>query len=908
MSAPAIRSPRPVAIELAGVPVDLVQREEAVRSVARRMRAAEVPASSGPALAVVSVNVDHVHHFGRGGRWHGSLDRAGSGSELDWFNLIDGAPVASQAARITGSSWPRIAGSDLIGPLLDEAERTGASVGFLGGSEETHSLLRERMERDRPALAVSGYWAPARDDLGDPISSRALADRIRESGTDVLVVGFGKPRQEVWIAEYGSRTGARVFLAFGAVLDFLAGRVARAPHWVADAGLEWAWRLMLEPRRLARRYLVEGPAAYLALRRHSSAVVAPRHRPAAPVRDVRPSAGDAAPRFRGPGESADVTVVAVTYNNESDIVPLISGLRAEAGQLRLRVVVVDNGSTDGTIPALSSFADVALRHGGGNVGYAGGINASRPLWGDTGAILILNPDLTLRPGAIVSMLERMNRTGAGVVVPRLETETGQCYPSLRREPRLAQSFGDALFGSRFCGRPAAWSELDYDTESYRYAHRVEWATGAAVLVRHDIAERVGAWDERFFLYSEETDFFRRVRDTGAQVWFEPDAVMRHRQGGSGASRELIALMAVNRIRYAEKYREQGARPLGTRLAVILHEALRSKDPAHRYALKTVVRRSSWASLPAAQPARPAGPAASAGTPVSSAASSSVAAGLPAATAFPGGGAVIIPAHNEAAVIERTLAPLGPLARDGRLEVIVSCNGCTDDTAARARAVAGVRVIETAAASKTAALNAADEAASGWPRLYLDADIEIAPCAIAEVFRTLEADRAAAARPAFQYQSDGAGVLVRSYYRARSRMPQSSRALWGAGVYALSERAHQRLGVFPPVTADDLWVDRLFSEEEKLVLDTEPVLVRTPRSVSGLLAILRRTHRGNAESGLAGTGGASAHELLRSVRGPLSAWDAGVYLSFALAGRLAARRADGTWERDDSSRAAEGAIS
>ncbi len=84
---------------------------------------------------------------------------------------------------------------------------------------------------------------------------------------NVLVVCLGKPRQEHWIEQYGPLTGAQVLLAFGAVVDFLSGRIRRAPRWVADHGFEWAWRLGLEPRRLARRYLVRGPVEYLALRR-----------------------------------------------------------------------------------------------------------------------------------------------------------------------------------------------------------------------------------------------------------------------------------------------------------------------------------------------------------------------------------------------------------------------------------------------------------------------------------------------------------------------------------------------------------------------------------------------------------------------------------------------------------------
>ena len=120
-------------------------------------------------------------------------------------------------------------------------------------------------------------------------------------------------------------------------------------------------------------------------------------------------------------------------------------------------------------------------------------------------------------------------------------------------------------------------------------------------------------------------------------------------------------------------------------------------------------------------------------------------GLPAArfdavdpAAFPSA-SIIIPAHNVLSVIARTLAPLASLAASGALEVIVACNGCSDDTAAIAGRFAGVTVIELAEPSRAAALNAGDEVATRWPRLYQDADIEVDPAALAAAIRALAGD-------------------------------------------------------------------------------------------------------------------------------------------------------------------------
>lgn len=97
-------------------------------------------------------------------------------------------------------------------------------------------------------------------------SACRLAERVREADVDLLIVGLGKPRQELWIDRYGAASGARVLLAFGAAADFLSGTVKRAPKQFQDLGLEWLYRLGTEPRRLAHRYLVDGPSAWMTLR------------------------------------------------------------------------------------------------------------------------------------------------------------------------------------------------------------------------------------------------------------------------------------------------------------------------------------------------------------------------------------------------------------------------------------------------------------------------------------------------------------------------------------------------------------------------------------------------------------------------------------------------------------------
>jgi glycosyltransferase involved in cell wall biosynthesis len=273
------------------------------------------------------------------------------------------------------------------------------------------------------------------------------------------------------------------------------------------------------------------------------------------------------------------------------------------------------------------------------------------------------------------------------------------------------------------------------------------------------------------------------------------------------------------------------------------------------------------------------------------------------------GAVIVPAYNEAAVIERTLTPLSQTAVDGLIELIVVCNGCTDGTAEIARSVPGVRVVELDQGSKPAALNAGDEATTLWPRLYLDADIQITATAVLAVLDRLAQGDVLAARPDSVYDFDGASALVRNYYRARQRIPAHKLAMWGAGAYGLSAKGHQRFGVFPTVTGDDLYVDSQFDANEKAVVATDPSVVKTPADVKSLLAIRRRSRRGAAELSadwpgrdeqIRNTGRETSVAVVHAIRGPRSAVDAVVYLGVALAARWGSRKAH-AWERDESSR-------
>lgn len=237
-----------VRMVVSGSIVERWQADEVLALIETRLRS-----TSSRGLAVGSVNLDHLHHFRRIG--------AAPNGQLEWLLLADGMPIAWRGQLLTAQPWPRVTGADLLPAVLALAEAKGQRVGFFGGSTQTHRRLTEHLRRTYPALVVSGMWAPEPADIES--RSTTLASAIRAAHTDILVVSLGKPRQEQWVDQYGHATGARVFLPCGGAIDFLAGQTRRAPQWMQRAGLEWFYRLTHEPRRLARRYLLQGPLALL---------------------------------------------------------------------------------------------------------------------------------------------------------------------------------------------------------------------------------------------------------------------------------------------------------------------------------------------------------------------------------------------------------------------------------------------------------------------------------------------------------------------------------------------------------------------------------------------------------------------------------------------------------------------
>jgi len=207
--------------------------------------------------------------------------------------------------------------------------------------------------------------------------------------------------------------------------------------------------------------------------------------------------------------------------------------------------------------------------------------------------------------------------------------------------------------------------------------------------------------------------------------------------------------------------------------------------------------------------------------------------------------VVIPAHNEGAVIRRLLKSLPKQVCGGSLETIVACNGCTDDTAGIARRH-GARVVEIETPSKIAALNAADDVAVAYPRLYVDADVILTEKTVHDLIRALSEPEVLCAAPPSKMALDGRPWTVRAYFAVWKRIMISRQGYVGSGVYAVSKKGRERFGRFPNVIADDLFVRNTYTRAERRIVPTEPTLVEAPRTLRALLRRRVRVCLGNKQ--------------------------------------------------------------
>ena len=243
-----------------------------------------------------------------------------------------------------------------------------------------------------------------------------------------------------------------------------------------------------------------------------------------------------------------VAICVVTYNSGDLIEDLAASIPAGATGTRWTLVFADNASSDDTLARIERHApDATVVRNGGNLGYAAGVNAAVRAAGPQDAYLILNADVRLDPGCVLTLAETITPQ-IGIVVPRLSDAEGIRISSLRRAPSVLRAWGDALLGAERAGRFPLLGEMVTDPAAYESEHAAEWAEGSTQLISADCWAECGEWDESYFLYSEETEYDLRIRRVGKVTWYQPRATAQHLEGGSADNPRQWSLLVANRIK------------------------------------------------------------------------------------------------------------------------------------------------------------------------------------------------------------------------------------------------------------------------------------------------------------------------------------------------------------------------
>jgi len=181
-----------------------------------------------------------------------SFDKAIKSSDV---LLPDGVSVVWAMRILTGKKLRKIAGADLFFYEMDRVNATSGKCFFLGSSEDTLTKIRRRAGIEYPNLQIFSYSPPYKSEFSEE-DNKSMMEAVNNVKPDVLFVGMTAPKQEKWAHEHFNKLEVGHVCCIGAVFDFYAGTVKRAPDWMIQIGLEWSYRLIKEPRRMWRRYLI----------------------------------------------------------------------------------------------------------------------------------------------------------------------------------------------------------------------------------------------------------------------------------------------------------------------------------------------------------------------------------------------------------------------------------------------------------------------------------------------------------------------------------------------------------------------------------------------------------------------------------------------------------------------------
>lgn len=290
-----------------------------------------------------------------------------------------------------------------------------------------------------------------------------------------------------------------------------------------------------------------------------------------------------------------VDVVVVSYNSRGQLRRCVAPLAALDD---VEVIVADNASSDGSLDAIADLPVRALALGR-NGGFASGCNAG---WraGAAPFVLLLNPDAALDEQSLRRLVAALeDDPSLGAVAPRIVHADGSLDWSQRRFPRLRSTYAQALFLHRLFPEAEWTDELIRDEAAYAAPGSPDWVSGACILLRRDALERLAGLDDGFFLYCEDIDLCRRLRDAGYGIRFEPDAVAVHEGGQSAPRPLLLPILAASRVRYARLHRSAAyaqLERLGVALGALTHAVVSRGGGAvragHARSLRAALRPST----------------------------------------------------------------------------------------------------------------------------------------------------------------------------------------------------------------------------------------------------------------------------------------------------------------------------
>lgn len=226
-------------VDTCEVTVNVTDRTELLREIQNRL-------TRNLGFAVATVNLDHLVKLKRNAAFRTAYQRhdlvVADGNPIVWLSRLAGTPVSL------------VPGADLVDPLARLAARDNVAVALIGSTAETLGIAAERLKAAHPGLRIVACLSPGQGFKASSLEATQIIEQLRASGAQFAFLALGAPRQEMFAARCREELPQMGFVSIGAGLDFIAASQHRAPLWLRHLAMEWAWRTLTNPRRLARRY------------------------------------------------------------------------------------------------------------------------------------------------------------------------------------------------------------------------------------------------------------------------------------------------------------------------------------------------------------------------------------------------------------------------------------------------------------------------------------------------------------------------------------------------------------------------------------------------------------------------------------------------------------------------------